>query len=304
MKKVSVILTTFNCENHLQDVLDSIKNQEGVNILFKLELLVVDDCSTDATRNVLKENKIKFYSTNKNSGGPNKGRNLALKKSTGDYLCIADHDDIWMPGKIQKLLSLTHLASIVSSGYFLFEHATSKKIKRVNKSSEGSKYITYSKNQTFLSKLSKSHNGQETYLGSLLFDKSFKNLLFEEKYGMVDFDWVLRLFHNQKSVEFCDALYIRKVKNDNLSLNERYRINDYNYSLNSILEYEHLYPKKVSISKMKINGSMARYYYLMGDMKKSRKYFLKSSLDFKTMLYLITTFVGSKIVKKYFKVFG
>lgn len=60
MKKVSVILTTFNCENQLQDVLDSIKNQEGVNKLFKLELLVVDDCSTDATRNVLKEN-IKKY---------------------------------------------------------------------------------------------------------------------------------------------------------------------------------------------------------------------------------------------------
>ena len=59
MKKVSVILTTFNCENQLQDVLDSIKNQEGVNKLFKLELLVVDDCSTDATRNILKENKIK-----------------------------------------------------------------------------------------------------------------------------------------------------------------------------------------------------------------------------------------------------
>ena len=62
MKKVSVILTTFNCENQLQDVLDSIKNQEGINKLFKLELLVVDDCSTDATRNVLRENKIKFYS--------------------------------------------------------------------------------------------------------------------------------------------------------------------------------------------------------------------------------------------------
>ena len=68
MKKVSVILTTFNySENQLQDVLDSIKNQEGVNKLFKLELLVVDDCSTDATRNVLKENKNQILPT-KNSG--------------------------------------------------------------------------------------------------------------------------------------------------------------------------------------------------------------------------------------------
>ena len=58
----------------------------------------------------------------------NKGRNLALKKSTGDYLCI-DHDDIWMPGKNTEIIVFTHLASLVSSGYFLFEHATSKKIK-------------------------------------------------------------------------------------------------------------------------------------------------------------------------------
>ena len=63
-------------------------------MLFDLELIVVDDCSSDDTINILQSNKINYLSTGKNSGGPNKGRNLALKQSTGDFICIADHDDI------------------------------------------------------------------------------------------------------------------------------------------------------------------------------------------------------------------
>ena len=37
---------------------------------------------------------------------------------------------------------------------------------------------------------------------------------------MIDFDWVLKLFKNQKSVEVCNALYLRKVDSSNLSLNQ------------------------------------------------------------------------------------
>ena len=50
MIKVSVILTTYNSENQIQEVIDSIYKQEGRDELFELELLVVDDCSTDATQ--------------------------------------------------------------------------------------------------------------------------------------------------------------------------------------------------------------------------------------------------------------
>ena len=49
---------------------------------------------------------------------------------------------------------------------------------------------------------------------------------------------------------------------------------------------------------------MGRYYYLIGDMKNSRRYFLKSGINIKTILYLITTFMGAKIVKRYFNIFG
>jgi hypothetical protein len=121
---------------------------------------------------------------------------------------------------------------------------------------------------------------------------------------MIDFDWVLKLFNNQKSVEVCDALYLRKVDGSNLSLNQQYRINDYQYSLQSVAKYKSKYEKEVKHAERRINGSMGRYYYLTGNMRLARVYLLKSRMELKTILYLITTFVGSKIVKRYFKIFG
>ena len=121
---------------------------------------------------------------------------------------------------------------------------------------------------------------------------------------MIDFDWVLKLFNNQKSVEVCNALYLRKVDSSNLSLNQQYRINDYQYSLQSVAKYKSKYEKEVKLAQRRINGSMGRYYYLIGNMRLARVYFLKSRIELKTILYLITTFVGSKIVKRYFKIFG
>ena len=304
MIKISVILSTFNSENHLQEVVNSIINQEGKGEFFDIELLVVDDCSTDDTVKILKNNNIYYLSTIRNSGGPNKGRNIALKKCTGDFICIADHDDIWFANKIKSLLAVSHLAPIVTSGYILSDLSSLREVVRVSRKSDKKKYLEYEKNETFLSKLTKSKLGQQTYLGSILFHSSLNDILFEEEYGMVDFDWVLKLFYNQKSVEICSALYLRKVLDNNLSLNEQYRINDYQYSLKTILAYENEYFASVRCSKKNINGSMGRYYYLIGNMKLARKYLLKSTINFKTILYLITTFVGSEIIKKYFKVFG
>ena len=302
MIKVSVILTTYNAENQIQEVIDSIHKQEGRDELFELELIVVDDCSTDSTAAILERMNISFISTKKNTGGPNKGRNIAISQCKGDFICIADHDDIWFPNKISELISVSDLAPIITSGYTLEDTSSGRKEERVNKSS--SDFVEYKKNETFLTKLTKSKVGQQTYLGSIMFNSALKNMKFEEDFGMIDFDWVLKLFHNQNSVEVCSALYLRKVEGNNLSLNEQYRTNDYYYSLKSISTYKNKYPSEVKRSEKRINGSMGRYYYLMGDMKLSRKYLLKSTIGLKTILYLITSFVGSKIVKKYFNIFG
>jgi len=302
MVKISVILTTYNSEKFIQRTIDSIVNQEGSGSLFAIELIVVDDCSSDQTARLIKEKNIDLISTPKNSGGPNAGRNIGLGKVTGDFICIADHDDVLKPNKIKSLLSVSEIAPIITSGYTLIDTTNNKSIEKVRKTDK--QYTFFKSNETFLKKLAKSQNCQQTYIGSLMYASAFKHIKFEEEYGAGDYDFGLELLEHNCSVEYTGSLYTRYVSGDNLSLAESYRINDYNKHLKTIEKYRAKYPKEVKTARYRINGNLARYYYLMGKMKLARKYFLKSGLSLKTILYFITTFVGSKYVKKKFNVFG
>lgn len=303
MKKVSVILTTYNGEQSIEATIQSILNQKGVNEQFQLELIIIDDCSTDRTVELVKQFDVIFYSTTKNTGGPNTGRNIGLKNCTGDFICIADQDDIWIDKKIISLIPHFERVPIVSSGYIMENKSRNKRLEVTKQNEQG--FIYFAKNLTFKKKLTKASVGQNFYLGSIMFRKELKNNFFEEHFGMVDFDWGLRLFHQNDSIEVCEALYVRYVEDGrNLSLKESYRRNDFYYSLLSIEAYDKLYPKDVRLSYLRIHGSRARYYYLLGDMKKARFYFVRSKWNFKTLAYYITTFVGSKYVKKKFTIFG
>jgi len=302
MKTVTVVVTTYNSEKTLGRILNSILNQKGLGEVFELEMIAVDDCSSDGTLKILEKYPVIIHSTGRNSGGPNKGRNIALKKATGDYICIADHDDEWKNKRLLTLLPYLDKVPIVSSGYTMIDQVNNRSVERVAHSGES--FLFYPKNETFRARLTKSITGQNTYMGSLIYRKELKDILFEEHFGMVDFDWVLRLFKDRESIEVCDSLYIRHVDGKNLSLNSTYRMNDFNYSLQSIAVYENEFPKEVKIAWHRIHGSLARYYYLMGDMEKARFYFRLSGLSWKTIAYYLTTFAGSGYVKKKFNIFG
>jgi glycosyltransferase involved in cell wall biosynthesis len=101
-KTVSVVMTTYNGELFLREQLDSILCQT-----YPIhELIVQDDCSTDNTVEIIKEYAtrhpfIKLY-VNEHNLGFNKNFKTAVMKATGDYVAIADQDDIWFPEKIEK----------------------------------------------------------------------------------------------------------------------------------------------------------------------------------------------------------
>lgn len=304
IKKVSVILTTYNSAKFLQRTLISIFNQEGLNKDFTLELIVVDDGSTDETKEILSSNNIDFLTTDKNSGGPNKGRNIGLKAATGDYICIMDHDDEWKSHKIITQLRYVDKAPIITAGYTLINNYTNSRTEYVRNSPGSEKYVMFGKDETFKKKLMKSSDRQNAYLGGILFSSELKNNYFEEVFGMVDYDWVLRLFNKNHSLEICESLYYKYIDDINLSYNESYRIKDFYYSLMSIEVYADEYPKEVRRAYKKIHGTRARYYYIKGEMKKARFYFLKAEFHWKTILYYLTTFIGSKYVIRKFKVSG
>ena len=301
MITVSIILTTYNSAKSLPRLLKSILQQKGLHSEFTIEWLVVDDCSTDQTCAILEQFTIPYQQTKQNSGGPNKGRNIGLQQATGNFITIVDHDDEWHPTKLMRLLHCANKAPIVSSGYQLINTSKQTSQAIVNTSTD---CILYATNQSFQQILSRSYKGQITYIGSLLFANTIAIPKFEEQHGKADWDWVAKLFHQQKSAEVGEVLYNRYVDGTNLSLNENYRKQELQHSLAFLQEQASEYPKLAKTGTLNAYGSMARYYYSVGKMKQAREYFTKSSGSWKNRLYYLTSYFGHQFVNKFVKVFG
>lgn len=297
---ISVIIPCYNAEDHILQSLVSVLNQEGIDEKFELELIVVDDCSSDNTVQILKENNINYFTTKENSGGPNAGRNMGLRKSNGDFICFMDHDDIWMKKRLITQLANMSIAPISTCGYIL-ENTVKGVVKTKVSSGNTNKY--YAKNETFRNILSKNNHGQITYFGSLMIDKSLNTMTFEEKYGVVDFDWLLAIFHNNPSVEVCEPLFIRKVDGSNLSLNHAYRELDFKYSLEVINNYRLKYPLLSNIGYKRIHEIKAKFHYLSGEMEMARTYLWNGQFTLKNIAYYFTSFIGHKWVRKKFEIF-
>jgi glycosyltransferase involved in cell wall biosynthesis len=95
---VIVIISTYNRAQKLRSALRSVVNQTYNN----LEIIVIDDGSTDNTSEVVKNFKDKRikYLYKKNSG-PYDSRNYAIRRSKGDYIAFLDDDDQYLPQKIE-----------------------------------------------------------------------------------------------------------------------------------------------------------------------------------------------------------
>lgn len=104
---VSVVIPSYNSAKYLPATLDSVLAQEGAGSLFELEIIVVDDGSTDDTQAVVEEYGEKIiYCKIKNSGRPAVPRNVGAKLAKGEFLAFLDSDDIWLPTKLKEQLGV------------------------------------------------------------------------------------------------------------------------------------------------------------------------------------------------------
>lgn len=98
--KVSIVMPAFNAEKYIVDAIDSVTNQTYTN----WELLIVDDCSTDNTREIvtsIDDNRIRYLKNPTNSGAAI-SRNYALREADGKWIAFLDSDDVWTPNKLEK----------------------------------------------------------------------------------------------------------------------------------------------------------------------------------------------------------
>ena len=98
---VTIIVPTYNSGEYLQETINSCCNQTYKNV----EIIVIDDCSTDGTVKYLQSlEKVTLYLRDKNQG-LTKNINYAFSYSTGEYILLLGHDDVIPCNHIEKMVS-------------------------------------------------------------------------------------------------------------------------------------------------------------------------------------------------------
>lgn len=100
---VSIIMPSYNTGRFIKETVESVVAQTYPN----WELIIVDDCSTDHTDQIIKEllndTRIHYIKNEKNSGAA-VSRNRALREAKGRWIAFLDSDDLWHPEKLEKQL--------------------------------------------------------------------------------------------------------------------------------------------------------------------------------------------------------
>ncbi|HCU65321.1 MAG TPA: glycosyl transferase family 2 [Rheinheimera sp.] len=98
--KVSVVMPCYNNAAYVRQAVDSVLQQDYPNI----ELIVVDDGSTDNSLEVLASYGDRIRVIVQPNQGPAAARNNGIRHATGDYIAFLDSDDLWLPGKLSAQL--------------------------------------------------------------------------------------------------------------------------------------------------------------------------------------------------------
>ncbi|MFH0731641.1 MAG: glycosyltransferase [Candidatus Omnitrophota bacterium] len=109
MSLVSVIIPTYNNASFISEAVDSVLAQTYTDY----EIVVIDDGSTDNTKEILSKynNKIRyFYQENK---GVSSARNLGIRQATGEYIAFLDADDLMLPDRLDELVRFSEQNSLI-----------------------------------------------------------------------------------------------------------------------------------------------------------------------------------------------
>ena len=129
MAKISVVIAVYNGEDYIKDCLYSVKEQKFNDF----EIIVVDDCSSDATKCILEELNSSFDFINIRldiNVGAARARNIGIEKSSSDLIAILDADDKMLPERLelQYDFMLSNPDYVVVGGNALFVDMNGKYI--------------------------------------------------------------------------------------------------------------------------------------------------------------------------------
>lgn len=265
MPKISIIIPTYNSSEFIEKTIKSVISQT-----FKdWELLIVDDCSTDNTEEIINnitknDTRIKLLKTSKNSGGPATPKNIGLDNSHGEYIAFLDHDDEWLPEKLEKQIEI-------------FKNSKDKKLGLVSCFIDIKDFY----NDKIISKYKINHpnitNNNYIYTCSSVLVKS--SVIRSSGYFDTnlktgdDWDMWIRIFNNGYSFGYATEYLLNYyVHKENICHG--------NENFNDIKEYKYFFDKNKDIFE-KYNSLMVGYnYYINKKYSKAIIYYLKRILSF------------------------
>tara|TARA_E500000178_G_scaffold292581_1_gene296960 strand:+ start:1831 stop:2721 length:891 start_codon:yes stop_codon:yes gene_type:complete len=208
---VSIILNCYNGEKYLKEALSSVIAQTYKN----WELIFLDNRSIDSSKNILnsfKNKKFKYFKTARHLSLYS-ARNLAIKKTKGEFISFIDCDDLWQKNKLESQIKLfkNSKVGVVYGNLFVKKKETRKK------------YFNYNLKSGYIYKnLIRNYN--IGILTAIIRKKILvkEKKLFNDKYNIIgDFDLFIRLSknYNFQAVQHPVATY--RIHSDNLSLKNR-----------------------------------------------------------------------------------
>jgi len=278
MTRVSVIIPTYNAEKFISETIASVMTQTYPD----WEIIAVDDGSIDRTPEILRKYAEKFPQkirviVQKNSG-VSVARNTGIAASKGEYLAFLDHDDLWLPEKLERQVDLLdankELGLVYSDSYIIDEKGELK--------------------GTFIhSIMSKNIIRCEKFRGNIfneLFCVDFIPLLtvvvrkevlkrvgnFDPKYKISeDYDLFLKIAQIYP-VDFIDQPLAKyRMHSGGASKNLETRIKEdlqiMEYWLNKKPELKKELGYKIKLKKATLYGSLSKYYFGKINFKKAAK---------------------------------
>lgn len=220
MPKVSIVVPVYNVEKYLRQCMDSILNQT----LADIEVICVDDGSTDSSPEILKEYAVKDTRVTvlrQKNAGAGAARNTGLAKARGTYLSFLDSDDFFEPTMLEKAVRRIEEDNadfvVFRCDHYLDDLKTFKKADYTLKVSNFPPYRPFNYNQI-------TDNVFRTFVGwawDKVYRRSFvldNHLLFQEQRTTNDMLFVFSALVIARKITYLDEVLAHQRRNNNSSL--------------------------------------------------------------------------------------
>ena len=217
--KVSIVIPVYNVEKYLRECIESVIAQFYRNI----EVILVNDGSTDNSKNLCEEYKLKYSFIkliNKENGGLSDARNVGILHSTGEYILFLDSDDYWDDSNfLFELVQYINKNPNIDYIFFKYKYYLQKR----NKYKEpvfniDDKYIEGKSGIECLDYILSRMSNFHWYAWAGVFRRSFiinNNLFFIKDRLYEDVVWTPQIFIKAKTVAFYNkAVYVYRLERE------------------------------------------------------------------------------------------